>query len=99
MPRAARYCGGDSSATNNPFQASGSTPLYLCLPTICGSVGGDWYFPIIHGTLMEKTQNKNLSKVGTLWYRSTCLVLLSMGSASLEYHPTSSKPRDIEQLT
>jgi len=46
---------------------------------------------------MQNTQNKNLSKAGTLWYRSTCLswyfdidtclVLLSMGSANLEYHP------------
>lgn len=52
--------GGDSSTTEDPVEAPGSTLLYLCLPLVNGSVGGDCYFPITCGTLMEKTRNKNL---------------------------------------
>jgi hypothetical protein len=85
--RAAWHWGGDSSAINNPLGAPGSTPSYLCLPLTRGSAGGDYYFPITRGTLMEKTQNKNLSKAGTLWYRSTCPVVLNRGPASLANHP------------
>jgi hypothetical protein len=56
--RAAWYWGGESSAVNNPLGAPGSTPLYLCLPLVRGSMGGEYYFPIICGTLIEKTRNK-----------------------------------------
>jgi hypothetical protein len=58
VPRAPWHWGGDNSAINDPLRAPGSTPLYLCLPLVRGSVGGDCYFPIIRGTLMENTRNK-----------------------------------------
>jgi hypothetical protein len=62
VPRAAWHWGGDSSAINDPLRAPGSTSLYLCLPLIRGSAGGDYYFPITHGILMEKTRNKKPTK-------------------------------------
>jgi hypothetical protein len=35
--------------------------------------------PVLVGLFTEKTKNKCLSEAGTLWYRSTCLALLSWG--------------------
>lgn len=52
VPRVEWHCSGDGSAANNPPEAPGSTPLYLCLPPIKGSEGGDYYCPI---TPMKKT--------------------------------------------
>jgi len=43
VPRAKWHCSGDRSATNNPLGAPGSTLLFLCLPPIRGSAGGDYY--------------------------------------------------------
>jgi hypothetical protein len=82
VPRVEWHC-SDSSAANNPLEAPGGTPLYLCLPPIRRSEGGDHYFPI---TLMKKTWNKNLSKAGILQYRSTCLDSLNRGPVSLVNH-------------
>jgi hypothetical protein len=56
------HWGDDSSAVNDPLGAPGSTQLYLCFPPVSGSAGDDNYFPITHGTVMEKTQSKNLLK-------------------------------------
>jgi hypothetical protein len=58
--------GVDSSAVNNPLRTPGSTWFYLCLPPIKDSVGSDYYFPITHETLKEKTQNKYLSQAGKM---------------------------------
>lgn len=55
MLRGAWQGGGDSSAANNPLEAPGSATLYLCLLYVRGSAGGDCYFPITCGNLMEKT--------------------------------------------
>jgi hypothetical protein len=40
--------GGDSSAADDPV----GTPFYLCLPLLWGTVGGDYYFPITHFTVI-----------------------------------------------
>jgi hypothetical protein len=86
VPKATWHWSGDSSVTSDPLRTPGSSLLYLCLPPIRDSAGADYYFPTTCKTLIEETQNKNLSKSGTLWYRSTCLVLLSRGPASLANH-------------
>jgi len=102
MPRAAWYCGGDSSTTNNPFRAPGSTPLYLCLPPICGSVGGDCYLPITHDTPMEKTKQKSIKSRDTM-VQKYLPSFAQHGVSQSEIPPqgagTPSKPRDIEELT
>lgn len=51
VPRVEWHCSGDSSAANDHLGAPGSTPLYVCLPPIRGSEGGDYYFCI---TLTKK---------------------------------------------
>lgn len=48
--RAKWKCGGDISAVCNPLRATGSTPLYLWLPPMMVSGGGDCHFPITCGT-------------------------------------------------
>jgi hypothetical protein len=60
-----------------------AAPLYLCVPPIRGSVGGNCNFPITCGTDMEEPCNQNLFKVGTQWYGSTCLALFNREPVSL----------------
>jgi hypothetical protein len=41
VPKAAWHGGGDSRVADDPFEARGSTPSYICLPHAWGSAGGD----------------------------------------------------------
>jgi hypothetical protein len=56
VPKPAWHWGGDSSATNDPFGAPGSTPSYVCLPLAWGSVDGDFNSPVLVG-LIWTTKN------------------------------------------
>lgn len=56
---AAGHWGGDGSVMNNPLEAPSSTMLYLCLPPIEGSEGGDCYFPTTSGHIWKLLINTN----------------------------------------
>jgi hypothetical protein len=45
VPKAAWHWGGDSSVTNDPLGAPGSTPPYVCLLPPWGSAGGHCLIP------------------------------------------------------
>jgi len=48
MPRAAWHWDGNSSVINDPLGEPGHTPLYVGLPSVRGSVDGDFMvFPIL----------------------------------------------------
>jgi hypothetical protein len=58
-----------ASVMNNPLRKQNSSPLYLCLPSIWGAVGGDHlnshYSWDRYGNEAEKTSPQNLKKRGT----------------------------------
>ena len=58
MPRAAWHWGGKGSVPNDPLGAPGSTPLYLCLPPVWGTAGGDRYYPVLVGPKIKTTKIK-----------------------------------------
>jgi hypothetical protein len=103
VPRAEWHWGGNSSAVNNLLGAPGSTPLYLCLPHVRGSAGGDYYFPITRGTLMEKMQNKKTIKSRDTVVQKDLHSCAQQGTSwsgkPLQGAGIPSKPRDIEHLT
>jgi hypothetical protein len=47
-----------AGVTNDPLGVPGSTPLYLSLLPVWGSAGGDYYFSITRGTIMNGTNSK-----------------------------------------
>jgi hypothetical protein len=103
VPRAAWHWGGDSSAVDDPLRAPGSIPLYLCLPLLRGSAGGDYYFPTTRGTLMEKTQIKKPIKSRDAVVQKDLPSCAQQGSSQsgkpLQGAGIPSKPRDIEHMT
>jgi hypothetical protein len=77
--------------------------LYLCLPLVRGSAGGDYYFPITHGTLMEKTRIKISIKNRDAVVQKDLPNCAEQGASQSGKPPQGagipSKPRDIEHLT
>jgi hypothetical protein len=104
VPRAAWHWGGKGSVANDPLGAKGSTPLYLCLPHVWGSAGGDRYFPITRGTQMETTniKDKKSTKCRDSVVQKHLLKFAQQGASQSGEPPqgpgSSSKPRDTEYL-
>ena len=86
---AAWHWGGDGSVMNDPLGAPGSTPLYLCLPPVRGSAGGDYYFPTTRGMHMETPDKKKSFK------SRDCLVQRHLFSVT-QGAGSSCKPRETE---
>jgi hypothetical protein len=47
-----------ASVMNDPLGAPGSTPLYICLPPVWGTAGGDQLIPITRGTNMDTSKTE-----------------------------------------
>lgn len=89
VPMAEWHWGGDGSVVSNILGAPGSTPLYLCLPSVKGTLSGDHYFPTICWCIWRHLININPLSAGILFYRHTCTILLSRRTAMLATTPGS----------
>ena len=78
---------GDGSIMIKPLGAPSSTPLYLCLPPVQGSVSGDCYFPTKRGHTWRSLVKINPLSTRTPSYRDMCTVLLRIGPVMLVDHP------------
>lgn len=78
----------DRNVVNKSLQAWGSTPLYLCLPPLRCSAGGDCYFPSICVCIWRYLRNirKPLKCINSC-FTNTCAILLSRRPTLPVDHP------------